>query len=115
MNFTLPLTIENGLGEKIVFKEIVHEPDGDKVLVEGHCKPMGGPAMHVHYKQDEAMTVVSGKMAYQILGQEPVDLTVGQTATFLRNEPHRFWNAGDDDLQISSWVKPANSIIFFLS
>jgi mannose-6-phosphate isomerase-like protein (cupin superfamily) len=115
MPFTLPHTIENGLGEKIIFKEIIHEADGDKVLIEGYCKPNVGPLMHVHYKQDEALTVVSGKMAYQILGQEPVYVATGQTATFLRNQPHRFWNAGDDELEISSWVKPANSIIFFLS
>ncbi len=115
MEFTLPHIIENGLGEKIIFKEIINEPDGDKVVIEGYCKPKGGPAMHVHYKQDDALTVVSGKMGYQVLGQQPVYLLAGQTATFSRSQPHRFWNAGDDELRISSWVKPANSIIFFLS
>lgn len=115
MKFTLPHTIESGLGEKMIFKEIIKEPDGDKVIIEGHCKPKAGPAMHVHFKQDEALTVVKGKMSYQILGQEPVYCSVGQTATFLRNVPHRFWNAGEDELVISSWVKPVNSIIFFLT
>lgn len=115
MKFTLPHTIENGLGEKIIFKEIVHEPDGDKVLIEAYCKPGSGPTMHVHYKQDEAITVVSGKMCYQVLGQEPVYLSAGETATFFQNTPHKFWNAGKNDLQISGWIKPANSIIFFLS
>ena len=71
--------------------------------------------MHVHYKQDEALSVISGRMGCQLLGEEPFYLTPGETATFLRNQPHRFWNAGDDDLQIRSWVKPANSILFFLS
>ncbi|MBA3649840.1 MAG: hypothetical protein H0W62_15075 [Chitinophagales bacterium] len=54
-------------------------------------------------------------MGYLIIRQEPVYLTAEQTATFLRNQPHKFWNAGEDDLQISGLVKPANSIIFFLS
>lgn len=115
MKFTLPHTIESGLGEKMIFKEIIKEPDGDKVIIEGHCKPKAGPTMHVHFKQDEALTVVKGKMGCQILGQEPVYYSVGQTATFLRNVPHRFWNAGEDELVISSWVKPVNSIIFFLT
>lgn len=115
MKFTLPHTIESGLGEKMIFKEIIKEPDGDKVIIEGHCKPKVGPTMHVHFKQDEALTVVKGKMGCQILGQEPVYYSVGQTATFLRNVPHRFWNAGEDELVISSWVKPVNSIIFFLT
>lgn len=115
MNFTLPYTIESGLGEKMIFKEIIKEPDGDKVIIEGTCTPKAGPALHVHFKQDEALTVVQGKMGCQILGQEPVYYSVGQTATFLRGVPHRFWNAGEDELVLSSWIKPANSIIFFLS
>lgn len=115
MEFTLPHTIENGHGEKIIFKEIIKEPNGDKVIIEGYCKPKSGPTMHVHFKQDESLTVVKGKMGCQILGEEPVYYTAGQTAIFLRNVPHRFWNDGEDDLVISSWVKPANSIIFFLS
>jgi hypothetical protein len=36
-------------------KEIISEPGGDKVIIEGHCKPKDGPAMHVHYQQDEAL------------------------------------------------------------
>lgn len=84
MKITLPHKIENGLGETIIFKEMISEPGGDKVIIEGHCNPKGGPAMHVHYQQDEALTVIQGKMAYQVLGQEPVYLTAGQTATFLR-------------------------------
>lgn len=39
------------------------------MIIEGFCKPKAGPAMHVHYKQDEALTVVKGKMGCQILGQ----------------------------------------------
>lgn len=115
MKITLPSQIESGQGEKIIFKEIIKEPDGEKVLIEGYCLPNAGPAMHVHYKQDEGITVVKGKMGCQILGQEPVYYTVGQEAIFLRNTPHRFWNAADDELIVSSWVKPANSIIFFLT
>lgn len=115
MEFTLPHTIETGNGEKIIFREIINEPDGDRVIIEGHCEPEAGPTMHVHFKQDETITVVKGKMGCQIFGQEPVYYSAGETATFLRNTPHRFWNAGEDDLEISGWVKPANSIIFFLT
>lgn len=115
MEFTLPHTIDSGLGEKIIFKEIIKEPDGDRVIIEGHCDPKSGPTMHVHFKQDEAVTVVKGKMACKIFGQEPVYYSVGQTASFSKNTPHRFWNAGEDELVINGWVKPANSIIFFLT
>lgn len=49
MKTTLPFTIESGHGETIIFKEIIKEPDGDRVVLEGRCTPNAGPAMHVHY------------------------------------------------------------------
>ncbi|MGZ3946401.1 MAG: hypothetical protein ACXVJB_15750 [Mucilaginibacter sp.] len=52
-----PKTIENCIGEKIVFKELVQEPDGDKLILHGWVQPKSGPPMHVHYKQDEGVTV----------------------------------------------------------
>ncbi len=115
MKTTLPLTIDNGHGEVIIFKEIIHEPDGDRLQIEGHVKPNCGPVMHVHYKQDEHFHVVQGIMAYQTPGNETAKLTPGQSTTFLCNQPHKFWNAGDDELVVSSWVKPANNAIFYLS
>lgn len=115
MEYTLPHTVESGDGEKIIFKEIIHEPGGDKVIVESFCEPGCGPAMHVHFKQDECLTVVSGQLSYQILGKEPVHVNTGETITFLRNQPHKFWNTGDGELKIEGWVKPVNSVIFFLS
>ena len=115
MNFQLPHTIDNGHGETLTFKQIVNEPDGDKILVEGKCKPGAGPVMHVHYKQDECLTLVSGKMGYQMRGEAPKYLKPGETVLFKRNEAHRFWNAGDDDMIIEGWVKPVNTIVFYLS
>lgn len=114
INYKLPYTIESHLGEKIVFKEIVHDADGDMVLLDIYCKPKAGPAMHVHFKQDESFTIVKGTLSAQILGEEPTHHTAGETITFKRNIPHRFWNDGEDELVLSGWIKPVNSIIFFL-
>lgn len=114
MKYLLPYTIESGQGEKIIFKEIVHEPDASKIIIEGHCIPNAGPAMHVHYLQDEGFTILQGKAACQVYGQEPKIYTAGQSIIFYRNTPHRFWNVGDDELIIDAWVKPVNSIVFFL-
>ncbi len=115
MDYKLPHTIESGKGEKIIFKEIIKDPDGDKVIIEGFCAPKAGPPMHVHFKQDEGFTVKSGKAGYQLFGSEPKFLSVGESVVFPRGQYHRFWNEGEDELKIESWVKPANSIIFFLS
>ena len=115
MGHTLPLTIDNGHGEVILFKEVVHEAGGDRLLLEGRVQPGAGPVMHVHYKQDEHFRVVRGTMAYQTLGQPTQYLTAGQAATFLRNQPHKFWNNGDDELVLDCWIKPANNAVFYLS
>jgi quercetin dioxygenase-like cupin family protein len=113
--FIYPHTIENKQGEKLSFLRIVHEPGGDKLETEGWCKPKAGPPTHVHWKQDESLTVISGKMATQIPGQDVVYHGPEETATFLRGTWHRFWNAGEDELHIKGWVSPPNNIVYFLT
>ncbi len=115
MEYKFPLTIDSGHGEVITFTEIVKESDGDKLISEGFCQPHVGPPMHVHFKQDEGFTVVSGKAGIQLLGQEPKYLLPGESMTLLRNQPHRFWNEGEEPLHIQGWAKPANNLVFFLS
>lgn len=115
MNYQLPHTIQNCIGEKLTFKELVREPDGDKLIVENFVTPKNGPPMHTHFLQDEAITVVRGRMGYQVQGQEPKFVGEGESIVFKRGVPHRFWNDGDDILHCTGWVKPANTLVFFLS
>ena len=53
-----PRTIENGAGEALVFLGVVPDQGGDRLEVEVRAQPGAGPPMHVHYLQEEAMTVV---------------------------------------------------------
>jgi quercetin dioxygenase-like cupin family protein len=115
MNPQLPITIENCLGEKITFKEILHEPDGDRLIVENYVTPGNGPLMHTHFLQEEALTVVEGKIGYQVLGGETAFAGPGETVAFAPGVSHRFWNAGSGALRCTGYIKPANTIIFFLS
>ncbi|MFN8352841.1 MAG: cupin domain-containing protein [Spirosomataceae bacterium] len=115
MKFSYPHTIQNNCGEVLIFKLIEHETDGDKVLLESFVQPDKGPVMHVHLLQDECITVASGKMGYQVLGKAPAYLEAGQSAFFERGTPHRFWNASNEVLHLTGWIKPAHSIVFFLS
>ena len=110
-----PHTIENKIGEKLTFLRLLKEPDGNKLETEGFVKPGCGPITHVHWKQEESLTVIGGKMATQIPGQEPKYYGPGETATFHRGTWHRFWNAGDDDLHVKGWIKPANNVEYFLT
>ena len=115
MDFAYPHTIENCLGEKLTFQKVIQEPDGDRLIVENAVTPGSGPPMHVHWLQDESLTVVTGKIGYQIAGQNEQYAGEGETVLFKRGVPHRFWNAGTETLQCNGWIKPANSIVFFLS
>lgn len=115
MNNKYPHTIENCIGEKIIFQSIEKTNDGEKVFVEGFCKPKAGPAMHTHFKQEESLTVVSGRMGYQIFGQEIKFLSPGETILFNRGMPHKFWAEGSEPLHIKGWIQPAHTVVYFLS
>ena len=115
MKYSFPHTIENSTGEKLVFLEQVAEPDGDRLLVENFVSPGSGPLMHTHWKQDEALTVVRGQIGYQVLGEEEKFAGVGETVFFKRGVPHKFWNCGTGELHCKGWVKPANTLVFYLS
>ena len=113
--FPLPHTIANPFGESLTFDAIVEEDGVKKMIVVNKVKPGAGPPFHVHYKQDERLTVTRGLLGYQIDGQEEKLLKEGETVVIKRGQMHRFWNAGEDVLQCKGWVKPANTLDFFLT
>jgi quercetin dioxygenase-like cupin family protein len=114
MKFNFPFTITNG-GEKLTFSKM-YVKDGVEVI-EGitEVQPKAGPPMHVHYQQDESFEVVSGKMAYQVLGEEPKYAYPGDYVKIKAGIPHKFWNDGDDVLVTKAWVTPPGNFIYFLS
>jgi quercetin dioxygenase-like cupin family protein len=115
MKFNYPHTIDNGSGEELTFVRLIEDADGGMLEVENRVRPGAGPPMHVHFLQEESLTVVQGKMAAQILGQPPVFCGTGETLTFKRGEVHRFWNSGEEDLICRGWIKPAHNIEYFLT
>ena len=108
--FTYPHTIENGHGEQLTFLRRVTTPRGEVVEVENRVQPGSGPPMHVHYHQEESLTVVQGRIGYQRPGEEPRFAGMGETVTFGAGEPHRFWNAGEDELRCTGQIGPPDSI-----
>jgi mannose-6-phosphate isomerase-like protein (cupin superfamily) len=112
---TYPYTIDNGHGEKLTFLGVTHGPDGDRADADGVAQPGAGPPMHVHYLQEEAARVVTGRMGYQVLGEEPKFANAGETVVWPAGTPHKWWNAGDTQLRMVGWCKPPGNIEFFLS
>ena len=115
MKYKFPHSIENAIGEKITFLGTEPGPDGEKVIVENFVTPGHGPVMHTHWLQDECLTVVTGRIGYQVLGEEEKFAEVGESVLFKRGQPHRFWNAGQNVLHCKGWIYPANTIVFYLS
>ena len=110
-----PRTIENGFGEQITFLRLVWEADGDRLELENLVSPGGGPPMHVHYLQEEGLTIVEGRLGYQRPGEPPQFAEKGETVVFKPGEPHKFWNAGDEELRCTGYAKPANNLEYFLT
>src|SRR5688572_33476146 len=105
MQIRLPHVIENA-GEKITFNEIDIRDGIECIIGETEVQPNSGPPMHVHFRQDESMTVVSGKIGYEVLGEEKKYAGPGETVLFKAGMPHKFWNAGTDLLRCTAYISP---------
>jgi uncharacterized cupin superfamily protein len=113
--YSYPHTIENGAGERLTFLRRVQGPNGERIEVENLVTPGGGPPMHVHHYQTEALTVLEGRIGYQRPGGPELFAGPGETVTFAAGDAHRFWNAGTDDLRCSGYVEPPDNIEYFLT
>lgn len=71
--------------------------------------------MHVHHLQDESLTVVEGRLGYQVYGEDKRYAGPGETVTFRAGAAHAFWAEGDEILHCTGWVSPPNNIVYFLS
>lgn len=112
--YNYPHTITNGAGEELTFVRRVDDAEGGYLEVTNNVQPGSGPPMHVHFLQEEALTVESGKIGYQVQGEEPKFATAGETVKFERGVAHKFWNAGDDVLRCTGYIRPPDNIEYFL-
>ena len=112
MSLTLPLTIENHLGEKKIFHRVEMQGAEETLIMENFLAPNGGLFMHTLYKQDQSLTVLRGRMGYQFMGEAPRYASVGETVIFQKGQAHRYWNAGDTELNCFGWIRPACNTVF---
>jgi mannose-6-phosphate isomerase-like protein (cupin superfamily) len=100
-------------GETLIITKSAYETGGQLTEFEGMEEPGIGPPMHVHFKQEEKVKVIKGKMRIKTLSKE-FSLTEGQEYIFAANEAHQFWNEGDQTLHYSGHVKPSNNYEYFI-
>ena len=113
--YTYPHTIENGAGERLTFLRVVPGASGERLEARNVVQPGAGPPMHVHRYQEEALTVVQGRIGYQRLGEPERFAGAGETVTFAPGEPHRFWNAGERELECIGYIEPADNVEYVLT
>jgi len=101
-------TIENPVtGERIVFHQTSRETNGEAVVFETIVGPNGFvAAAHVHPMQEEGFEIVAGTLGLRVGGEEIV-ASPGETLTIPARTPHRFWNAGDEEVRFRCEVRPA--------
>jgi quercetin dioxygenase-like cupin family protein len=101
-------TFENPItGERITFLATSADTNGEAVVIETVVEPHGFvAAAHVHPKQEERFEVVAGTLGLKVDGKEIV-AGPGETLTVPAGTPHRFWNAGDDQVRFRCEVRPA--------
>jgi mannose-6-phosphate isomerase-like protein (cupin superfamily) len=100
--------IENPVtGERIVFHKSSRETNGEAVVFETFVQPDGFvAAAHVHPKQEERFEVVSGRLGLK-MGGDKIVAGPGEAVSISAGTPHRFWNAGEDEVRFRCEVRPA--------
>ncbi len=112
---TFPFTIVADTGEKLTFLRTYLKDGMEYLEAENEVQPNAGPPMHVHYKQDESLTVIKGKVGYQEQGGEKKYAGEGETVLFKAGTAHKFWNAGNEILLCRGYVTPPENLAYFLS
>jgi quercetin dioxygenase-like cupin family protein len=115
MRYDYPHTIENGGGESLTFLRRTTDDRGELLEVENVVKPGSGPPMHVHHRQEESLTVVSGTLGWERADGSKGTAGPGESMVFEPGDAHRFWNAGDDELRCKGYIRPPDNIEYFLA
>jgi mannose-6-phosphate isomerase-like protein (cupin superfamily) len=101
-------TLENPItGERLVFVATAAETGGECTMSDTYVRPDGMvAAAHVHPHQTELFEIRSGRIGVK-LGGKKIEAGAGEVLTIHPGTPHRFWNAGDDELHFRATVTPS--------
>lgn len=99
-------TLENRhTGERLEVRRVMR--DGTPCLeLKGSLPPRReGPPLHVHFQEDEELTVIAGTLSAEVDGRV-FQVPAGGTATLPKGSAHRWWNDGDETLVIEGITRP---------
>ena len=109
------LQLENRNTGEILRIGRVRDAEGQTILtIDGSLPPRkNGPPLHVHFHQREEGVVKAGSLG-ALIGKETVVVPAGGVGLFPAGVSHKWWNAGDDVLELSGRVIPAGDLDRFL-
>jgi quercetin dioxygenase-like cupin family protein len=101
-------TIHNPItGERLTFHQTSADTNGEAVVVECAVQPDGFvAAAHVHPAQTERFSVIEGALGVEA-GKGKTTLHRGDIAVVEPGTPHKFWNAGEDEVRFVCEIRPA--------
>lgn len=94
-------------GERVVFRKTSAETGGAAVVVETLLRPYAaGTRAHLHPAQEERFEVLKGSVGF-LVGRRQIVAGPGHRVTVRAGLVHRVWNAGDEEAQVLSEIRPA--------
>src|SRR5947207_5501175 len=101
-------TIHNPVtGERITFHATSADTNGESVVIECTVQPDGFvAATHLHPSQAERCAVIEGTLGLKV-GKDKRMLGRSEVAVVEPGTPHKFWNAGEDEVRFVCEVRPA--------
>lgn len=104
-----PKTLKiNKNGEVLIITKSGRETNGEITEFEGMDEPGIGPPNHIHFLQEEKITLLKGKMRVKTPSDE-FDLEIGKEYIFEPGVPHQFWNTGDELNHYAGYLKPSHN------
>jgi len=89
------------------------DTNGQLCIYDTFRQERGGPALHLHYEQDEWFYVIKGEFIIRV-GDDQFNLKAGDCAFAPRKVPHTFANVTDGPAQMLVLLQPAGTIeVFF--
>jgi quercetin dioxygenase-like cupin family protein len=94
-------------GERMVWRHVARDTNGELVAFDLFAEPGGHPAAaHVHPNQQERFGVLVGSIRLRVDGEETT-LGAGEWAEVPVGRPHTWWNASQEDAHVLVEVAPA--------
>lgn len=85
------------------------DTNGELLIYDTIRQEKGGPALHLHHKQDEIFYVIKGEFIIQV-GDDTFTLKPGDTAFAPRKVPHAFAKTNDGEAQMLVMFQPAGTM-----